>query len=156
MRKLARRFLVIAAFAFWQGGFTFYAGVVVPVGQDILNSPSDQALVTRQVTNYLNLAGIIALIILACDQGRLRTDDRSMYLRWAAWLGMAVCLVLLVWLHRYLDGLLDPEDSRILNRHAFRRSHRLYLWTSTFQWIFGLIYLVGMVRSWQREDKAGA
>jgi len=31
---LARRFLTIAALMFWQGGFTFYAAVVVPIGTD--------------------------------------------------------------------------------------------------------------------------
>ena len=35
MLILLRRFLVLAALFFWQGGFTFYASVVVPVGQQV-------------------------------------------------------------------------------------------------------------------------
>ena len=32
---LVRRFLVVAALMFWQGGFTFYSAVVVPLGQKL-------------------------------------------------------------------------------------------------------------------------
>ena len=30
--RILRRYLVVIALMFWQGGFTFYAAVVVPVG----------------------------------------------------------------------------------------------------------------------------
>ena len=43
-----RRFLVVVALMFWLGGFTFYAGVVVPVGTRALKSPMKQALITRR------------------------------------------------------------------------------------------------------------
>ena len=33
-----RRYLVVLAFAFWQGGFTFYAGVVIWVGNRVMGS----------------------------------------------------------------------------------------------------------------------
>ena len=52
---ILRRFLVLIALFFWQGGFTFYAAVVVPVGQQVLHSHLRQGFVTQQVTNYLNL-----------------------------------------------------------------------------------------------------
>ena len=54
---LLRRLLVLAAFAFWQGGFTFYAAVVVPVGTEVLGSSMEQGSITRRVTVYLNMAG---------------------------------------------------------------------------------------------------
>jgi hypothetical protein len=42
MIAMVRRFLVLAAVMFWQGGFTFYEAVVVPVGSEILGSHQDQ------------------------------------------------------------------------------------------------------------------
>ena len=36
------RFLVLAAFAFWVGGFTFYAAVVVPTGTEVLGGAAEQ------------------------------------------------------------------------------------------------------------------
>ena len=44
---ILRRFLVLIALFFWQGGFTFYAAVVVPVGQQVLHSHLRQGFVTQ-------------------------------------------------------------------------------------------------------------
>src|SRR5437899_2231150 len=55
-----RRFTVLIALMFWQGGFTFYAAVVVPIGQEELGSHESQGFITRGVTNYQNRAGAIA------------------------------------------------------------------------------------------------
>src|SRR5437660_1623910 len=77
---LPRRFLVLAALMFWQGGFTFYAGVVVPVGREVLGSDRDQGFITRQVTEYLNLAGGIAVAVLAWDV--MAAADPSRPRRW--------------------------------------------------------------------------
>ena len=72
---LLRRFLVLVALMFWLGGFTFYAAVVVPVGQEDLGSHLEQGFITRQVTKYLNLSGAIALLLLAWDV--VASHDRS-------------------------------------------------------------------------------
>src|SRR5947209_13989523 len=132
---LPRRFLVLVALLFWQGGFTFYAAVVVPVGQDVLGSHKTQGFITRRVTNYLNLAGAAALLPLAWDAAAgTNVAGRWRRVRWLAWLGMALALGLLAWLHGRLDALLDPGGLRILSRSAFRAQHRWYLWISTLQW----------------------
>ena len=71
--SLVRRFLVIQALLLWQGGFLFYAAVVVPTGTEVLGS-FEQGRVTRHVTNSMNVIGAVTLIILAWDQlanGRL-------------------------------------------------------------------------------------
>ena len=62
-----RRFLVLAALGYWQGGFTFYSAVVVRVGEEVLGSSREQGFVTRRVTNYLNAAGLVALPLCAWD-----------------------------------------------------------------------------------------
>jgi hypothetical protein len=155
MHTLLRRCLVVAALMFWQGGFTFYASVVVPLGQAILHPPTEQGFITRQVTNWLNLSGAVALLILAWDL--LTTHDASARRRggrWLTWTGMLFTLVLLLWFHRRLDAFLNPDEMRLLDRPAFRAEHRWYLWLSTVQWGCCLIYIVLTLRAWQHEDQA--
>jgi hypothetical protein len=150
MSTLFRRFLVLAALLFWQGGFTFYSAVVVPVGQEVLGSHMEQGHITRHVTNYLNLSGAAALIVLAWDVAVVKDESRRRWIRWLAWVGMVVTLGLLVWLHLRLDDYLDADK---FNRRAFRPEHRTYLWLSTIQWACGLVYLGLTLHVWRREDR---
>lgn len=154
MWTLLRRFLVLAALMFWQGGFTFYAAVVVPIGQEVLGSHQSQGFITRQVTDYLNLAGAICLLPLAWDTAiSTPSSIRRHWLRWLSWVGMAVILGLLVGLHGQLDTLLDPDAYAILDRPTFRSGHRLYLWLSTIQWSFCLVYMGLTLIAWREEDR---
>jgi hypothetical protein len=154
MMVVLRRLLVLAGLFFWQGGFTFYAAVVVPVGQQVLGSHFDQGLITRQVTNYLNLAGGIALLLLAWDAAAGRQSFRKRGLRWGCLLGMGLALALLVWLHLRLDALFAPDESRLLDRQAFRSLHRLYLWISTIQWALALVYGAVALLAWREQDRS--
>jgi hypothetical protein len=63
---LVRRLLVLAALLFWHGGFTFHAAVVFPVGQEVLGSHRVQGFFTGRVTNDLNLAGTVVLLVRIC------------------------------------------------------------------------------------------
>ena len=153
---LLRRFLVMMALLFWQGGFLFYASVVVPVAQQELDSHLRQGFVTRRVTNFLNLSGAIALGIVALE---LAAADRKRWRRWARavlWLGMAAALAALVWLHIHLDSMLDPDQRRILDRSEFYTSHRLYLWVSTIQWALGVVFLWLTLAAWRAVDRSSA
>jgi hypothetical protein len=155
MASLIRRFLVLVALMFWQGGFTFYAAVVVPIGQNELGSHLQQGFITRQVTNYLNLSGAVALIVLGSDIPA--TTEKSVArrgMRWLVWAGMAVILVVLALLHRHLDQLLNLELRELANPKAFRTGHRWYLWLSTAQWALGLSYAVLTLAAWRAEDRA--
>src|SRR5579871_1207813 len=69
---LVRRYLVLTALMFWQGGFTFYAAVVVPIGTAQLGGATEQGFITRHVAWYLNVAGAVALVILAWDAAATR------------------------------------------------------------------------------------
>jgi hypothetical protein len=152
---LARRFLVVIALMFWQGGFTFYASVVVPIGQDVIG-PLTQPFITRQVAWWINAAGAATLLILALDlvaaRRELRWAHRS---RWLLWLGMAATLVVLVWLHPQIDRYLNLESQDVIDRKALRPWHRAYLWVSTVQWGFGLAYLWLTLRAWREADHVG-
>jgi hypothetical protein len=148
---IARRFVVLAALLFWQGGFTFYAAVVVPVGRATIGSVP-QSTVTRRVTNYLNLSGVIALAPLAWDILATRDESRRTW-RWTMWLGMAATMIALLWLHTRLDALMDPNTGGVQNGEAFDWQHRLYLWICTLQWALAGVYGVLSLAAWRRADR---
>jgi len=149
----ARRFLVLIALMFWQGGFTFYAAVVVPIGQEVVGK-EEQPFITRQVAVWINVAGAAALGVLALDMiGVGRSAPWTHRLRWLTWLGMAVALGLLIWLYPHIDRYLDLEAREIGPRKLLRPWHRAYLWVSTIQWGFGLVYVGLTLRAWRVADR---
>jgi Na+-driven multidrug efflux pump len=150
-----RRFLALIALFYWQGGFTFYASVVVPIGQQVFG-PLRQGFLTRQVTVYLNLAGALALVVLVWDL--LTARDPSKWrrrTRWLLWIGMMLTLLWLIRLHGLLDEHLVAKGYIIRDADAFRPGHRLYLWISTVQWAWGLLYVLATVAAWREEDRIG-
>jgi hypothetical protein len=152
---VVRRFVVVMALLFWQGGFLFYAAVVVPVGQEELESHRKQGFITRKVTNYLNLSGVVALSILGADVVLPGSALRGRLLRALAWVAMAGAQAALLWLHWRMDALLDPVGRTVLDQHVFRADHRIYLWVSTGQWAFGLVYLLATLGTWRAADREG-
>lgn len=148
---LLRRFLVVAALMFWHGGFTFYAAVVVPLGQEIVGKR--QGFLTREVTDYLNLSGGVALLLSAWDVAAAPDRRWRRSLRWGSWVVMAVSLAALVWLHPHMDQYLELDSMRIVDRPGFRFEHRWYLWISTVQWGAGLVYLLLMLVAWRCADR---
>jgi hypothetical protein len=149
---LLRRFGVIAALMFWQGGFTFYAAVVVPVGQQNLGH-TEQGFITQQVTHYLNLAGAAALLLLAWDLAETSDESRARtWGRWLAWAAMLGILAALFWLHPQLDRLLDASAHEMIDRRSFRPLHRLYLWLSTAQWACCVAYIPLTILAWKAEE----
>ena len=150
---LLRRFLAAVSLLFWQGGFTFYSAVVVPIGTEALTSVG-QGFITRRVTDYLNLAGAASLALLAWELLAAR-DPRPARRRARIlfWLVLAAGLALLFVLHPRMDALLDPEENRVLDLGKFRRLHKVYLWISAVQWGCGLVYLLLTLRTWQAEDR---
>ena len=147
---ILRRFLVLVALVFWQGGFFFYAAVVVPVGRAELGS--DQSRVTRLVTVFLNLAGAAALAPSAWD---IWTTPSRRAGRWVCWLGMAAALPALVWLHDRIDAAIDSSTASVEDRRVFYPSHRWYLWISTAQWAFAMFFLLLSVGAWSDADRQG-
>jgi len=149
-----RRFAVLAALMFWQGGFTFYSVFVVPIGAEVLGSHRDQGFITQRVSNRLNLAGAAALPILAwdlavsSDAGRWRRR-----LRWGIWAVLAVSLASLAGLHVRMDELLDATQQTIVDKPAFRAEHQMYLIVSTVQWIAALLCLAFTLWAWREEDR---
>ena len=148
-----RRFLVLQAFAAWQGGFLFYAAVVVPTGTDVLESPTLQGAITRPVTNWLNLIGVVWAGVFLWD---LLTDRDPVAgrrrLRWVGWVLAVELLVMLAVLHLKLDRLFDENGQRA-DRAAFRRFHVAYLWASTAQWLTALYLAWLTLAAWRAADR---
>jgi len=161
--RTVRQYLVLVALMFWLGGFTFYASIVVPIGTEVLGSPHLQGFVTREVTRQLNITAILALLPLLWD---VLAEPDSFRWRWrirlGLWMGMVFCQVFLFLLHGRLDEWMRRDEVEGIDEVAFqagfRPLHRLYLWTHTIQWFFGLLYIALMLRVWQgtrRERKVG-
>jgi hypothetical protein len=152
---LMRRFLLLLAILFWQGGFTFYSAVVVHVGQAVLGSHMEQGLVTRSVTNYLNFGGAVAIAFWVWDIAGTRDPAWSRsWIRWALWAVLLVTLGLLAWLHVRLDELIDLDSHGILEPPEFRRLHSWYLNVSTIQWAGSLLLTAATLMAWRAEDRA--
>jgi hypothetical protein len=156
--RFLRRFLVLIALMFWQGGFTFYASVVVPVGTAVLkNSARRQGFITREVTSWLNVTAAVALGVLAVELLLCRDPSRPRRrLRLALWLFMAGCQGLLLGLHPYLAGLMQTRGLIVLDLEAFQSAHRLYLWTHTAQWAAGVLFVALTLLAWERESREGS
>ncbi len=67
---------------------------------------------------------------------------------------MVLSLLMLHGLHGWLDELLDPEGHIVLDVGTFRPRHRLYLWLSTVQWAWGLLFLFLSLGTWRTEDQS--
>jgi hypothetical protein len=153
MVTMARRVLLSISLMFWQGGFTFYAGVVVPIGTEILGSAVDQGFITQKVTVWLNVAGVAAVAFMVWEAAVAKDPCRwRRWVRVASLLVMAGGLVILYAMHPLLDELLLGAESRVLNRPRFRELHRVYLWTSTVQWGAAVVWIVTQPWAWRAED----
>src|SRR5437763_1192968 len=113
---LLRRLLLLWLLMFWLGGFTFYAGVVVPIGTDVLASSVEQGRITRQVAVWLNVACAAALVAWAWDIVAQPASPRAVQsLQRLLWLLLAALLAVLVWLYPQVDALFDPATPRVLD-----------------------------------------
>jgi uncharacterized membrane protein len=149
-----RRFLVLQALMVWQGGFLFYASVVVPAGTEVLGSSAAQGSITARVTDTMNQLGLVALAILALDLRLTRdTNEARIAARWWCWSLAFLCQLLLIYLHMVLDFFMDPARNRIVIGPPFRPVHRVYLWTISFQWFLCLLLAWFSLRAWRAQDR---
>lgn len=147
----ARRFLVFQVLLLWQGGFLFYAAVVVPTGTQLLGA-AGQGAITARVTDVLNVIGAVGLAALALELRWTRDPSRPRTAcRWGAWIVALVCHGLLIFLHLRLDAILEGRAER----GAFYALHAAYLWTSTAQWIACVLLAWWTLRAWREEDRSG-
>ncbi len=149
MRSI-RQFIVLLTMMFWQGGFMFYGGVVVPVGGRILGSETQQGFITQSVTNYLNLAGAVCLIVWAEQLWHERRHGVTK-LEWSIWCCNIAALGVLVVDHWCMGRVLESSSASVIDPERFGLYHKLYIGTSSLQWLASLLMLFLAIRRWNRS-----
>jgi hypothetical protein len=147
---LLRRYLVVYSLMLWQGGFVFYSAIVVPIGTATLGSAAAQGAITARVTEAMYLIGLISLGLLLWEM-LASTDPSSSrrWTRWTCWLIAALAHGLLLYFHLVLLSFMDPDRRYVIAHSPFYLIHRLYLWTSTFQWIAMSLWLLLTIVTWK-------
>lgn len=137
-------------FATWFGGFTFYIAVVVPTGTEVLGSARKQGFITQQVTHHLNWISAVAIAVMFWEvlkgfpKIRVKSKLAAMFLL----ISMLAMTGYLVYVHVKLDGFLDFEKRTVASADVFYQWHRVYLWVSTVQWVFAILFSILLVRTW--------
>lgn len=154
-----RRLLVIAVIAWWLGGFTFYAGVAIPMGVQVLGSHKAVGFITQHVTNWLNFGGVIALSIFLANMAMSRGVGgkwlrRTMLITWII---MACVEIELISLHPVMDRLITVENGHrtILDDDRFELLHHIYLISTSCQWALGVVHVWCACLSWVIAEKLG-
>lgn len=124
-KSLILRYLYFLLTALYWGGFTFYAGFVVPIGMQVLGSHTTMGFITQQVTISLNFVGLVWVVIAF-----LNSKKR---LKWLV-LSMFILIVTLLYLHHLQTNLMDFNNRRVLLSNNFYTLHRVYLMLSTLIW----------------------
>jgi hypothetical protein len=155
---MIRRYVVMLVMAMWMGGFTFYALIVIPTAEAVLGSERQTGFITQQVTRWLNLIGLVALLTLLWN---VRSSWKSKYPRLR--LGLLLCWTLmflaqagLFITHPFMDKLLDPQTRAIHGHGQFANLHQIYLTFATTQWIAALSYIWIAFNLWRHADQQTA
>lgn len=148
--ELIRRYLVLLATALWFGGFTFYSLVVIHTGHKVFGGMREVGFLTQQVTWWLNLIGVVALLILLWNALVCWRQTQPLVCSGllATWLVMGLIELALFALHPHLDQMLDPHGYAILQRASFRHLHNWYVNLSTIQWGATLLHLWLVLAAW--------
>jgi hypothetical protein len=143
---MKHNYLKIIALSLWWGAFTFYAGIVVPVGMNVLGSHTEMGFITQQVTVYINVFSLILFLFFAyClkneefKKGKLVEEITTISL-----IGFQLLLILL---HNSQTDLLDFENHKIINRDNFYLLHRIYLIVESLIWLVVSVLIVKEVSS---------
>jgi hypothetical protein len=151
---LTRRFLVVLALMFWQGGFMFYGAVTVPVTRAVLapnpNPRPEPSRITAQVTQWMNLAGTLALLVTFLDCWSSPLVKRRW--RWVGWALMALPHPIVIWMHREMSDQMSIAGFHSSDMRQFHYWHQTYLILNTIQWLGGMIFTVHSLKSWRNED----
>jgi hypothetical protein len=155
LTKLISRVAAILAMAFWWGGLTFYALIVVPTGVEVLGGETEQGFVTRQVSNSINLAGIATLVILLWSASASWRDAgrRAKAILVTSWVVMAGAQAVLLVVHPRLDAMLDAQTHTIADPSLFHPLHEFYLTVTGVQWFAGLLHLLTLMTVWQSAGR---
>lgn len=141
-RYLLQRFCLLA-FCLWVGGFTFYSTAVIPVLHEHMDTEHG-GRITQQVTNRLNVVGVVALAVgwatLLTDRAQIVARTRLVVL--LSLVASTGLLAFLFALHWVMDRHLAT-----LGLGGFYPYHRNYLIASILQWMAN-VTLIAITPSW--------
>lgn len=140
------------------GGLTFYALVVIPTAEQVLGNHHDVGFITQQVTNWLNLSGLLPIGVLLWNlkvewAAAPKWPRRLLALTWAV---MVVCQFGLFMAHAWLGQILDSQHHRILDHDTFEIRHNIYEGIVTVQWLAVLVHTWFALRVWKERDQGAA
>lgn len=124
----------ITILSLWWGAFTFYAGIVVPLGMKVLGSHTQMGIITQEVTVYLNFFSLIIFVIYAYSLRRESTKTDGLFYQIIG-ISLIASQILLFVIHGYLTDLIDIQHVKILNYDNFYLLHRVYLIVETAIWL---------------------
>lgn len=152
---LWRRYCYILLLAAWMGGFTFYALIVIPTAERVLDSMRDTGFITQQVTRWLNLIGIGILLILPClfMAGWAKQPRRFRFGLLGTWTLMLAAQVGLFLTHPLMDRLLEAQGHKLRHFEQFETLHTVYLTFATVQWCAALLQIWLMLMLWRCQDR---
>jgi hypothetical protein len=141
------RGLGILGLIVWVGGFTFYSAGVIPVLHDAMPMRA-AGRITQRVTDRLNLAGTVTVLIwwVLIGVERRLGPSRVRIARALLLLATTLLLAALVWLHAMMDDRL--AEGRLAGFYPW---HRAYLIVSTIQWFVNLGLLGLSLRLWEQK-----
>jgi len=125
--------VTLILWSLWWGGLTFYSGIVVRIGADIVGT-TDQGFITQRVSLWFYGLAVVYLASIAADIWR----DGRLFRR-ITWL-IAIALMPPIWLlHGRLSSMLDPESRSVIADGDFYSWHATYLWLISAQWACGIV-----------------
>jgi hypothetical protein len=148
-----RRFLALAALLYWQGGFLFYAAVVIPIGLVVLKDEKyRQTSMTDEVAFRCQVGGAVALAILLWEWSAA-VDPTHRRLRGLAWAVLSLTLAALFVLHARLHQLRPANaEAVVADPAAFRLIHGLYIGVGAAQVLAAAAYLWLSLTAWRAAD----
>jgi glycosyltransferase involved in cell wall biosynthesis len=123
----------------WWGGFTFYAGIVVPVGMRVLGSHFLMGKITQEVTNYINFLSLGLFIWLAYFLKK-SPDSSSILVKEILAFTLIGSQLLLFLLHRNMSEIIDNQSLSAI----FYLYHRIYLIVSTCIWLIVSYFILDL------------
>lgn len=147
---IARRLLVVAAYAVWIGGLAFYGSVVIPIGTEVVGGHAVQGFVTQRVTRVVNVISVPALAVLLWNfvaewRAAGRRPRAAVAITWGV---MLAAQVVLFPLHPVLGGMVDPQARSVLDPPRFGPLHETYIKVTAVQHLAGLVHLWFVLLVW--------
>ncbi|NQZ55930.1 MAG: hypothetical protein HRT88_00425 [Lentisphaeraceae bacterium] len=152
--QILLRSLLIIFLSIWFGGFLLYSSVVISAAHKVLKDHTLVGLITQQVTNSLNVLGVITVVLLIIDflVNKAVKLTRFSVIQSLLLLIIGGGLLALFIIHNQMDSYIDIKAQDVVEWRQFYSLHKVYLIISTVQFFATLIYIPMMLLRWKKRD----